>query len=74
MKTACCGSGPYRGVNSCGGKRGIQEFQLCDNVEEYLFFDSYHPNEKGHRLLAELFWNGVPTIKGSVSLKSLFDH
>lgn len=74
VKTACCGSGPFRGVYSCGGKRGIEEFQLCDNVEEYLFFDSYHPNERGHRLLAEQLWNGVPSIRGPVSLKSLFEH
>ncbi|KAK3000985.1 hypothetical protein RJ639_022165, partial [Escallonia herrerae] len=31
-KSACCGSGPYRGINSCGGKRGISEYKLCANA------------------------------------------
>ncbi|KAK3002346.1 hypothetical protein RJ639_021361, partial [Escallonia herrerae] len=34
-KSACCGSGPYRGINSCGGKRGIAEYKLCANATEY---------------------------------------
>ncbi|KAK2970482.1 hypothetical protein RJ640_023665, partial [Escallonia rubra] len=31
-KNACCGSGPYRGIDSCGGKRGITEYKLCTNA------------------------------------------
>ena len=73
VKSACCGSGPYRGVYSCGGKRGIKEYELCDNVGEYLFFDSYHQNEKGYKLLAEQFWDGTPNIRGPFSVKSFFE-
>ncbi|GKD48410.1 hypothetical protein Tco_1277386 [Tanacetum coccineum] len=40
--TACCGSGPFGGICSCGGKRGVQEFELCDNISEYFFFDYNH--------------------------------
>ncbi|GJT56508.1 GDSL esterase/lipase 1-like protein [Tanacetum coccineum] len=45
-ETACCGSGPFRGNNGCGGMRGIKEYELCDNVNEFLIFDSAHPNEQ----------------------------
>ncbi|CAL8130912.1 unnamed protein product [Prunus armeniaca] len=31
-KVACCGSGQYRGIDSCGGKKGVTEYELCDNV------------------------------------------
>ena len=35
---ACCGSGPYGGVFSCGGtKKVIEYFSLCDNVGEYVY-------------------------------------
>ncbi|GFZ04317.1 GDSL-motif lipase 5 [Actinidia rufa] len=28
--SACCGSGPLGGVYSCGGMRGIEEYELCE--------------------------------------------
>ena len=31
LKSGCCGSGPFRGVGGYGGKRGIKEYELCDN-------------------------------------------
>ncbi|KAM3742763.1 hypothetical protein ACB098_07G092400 [Castanea mollissima] len=37
---ACCGIGPYKGINSCGGKRSVKEYELCENASEYLFFDT----------------------------------
>ncbi|KAJ0007786.1 hypothetical protein Pint_29357 [Pistacia integerrima] len=53
--TACCGSGPYRGISSCGGKRaGIEEHELCDNPAEYFYFDSGHATERAYKLFAEL--------------------
>lgn len=70
---ACCGTGPYRGINSCGGRRGIEEYDLCDNVTEYLFFDDAHPNEKAYEQLAKLFWNGNPDVAAPYNLKALFE-
>ncbi|KAJ0595073.1 putative GDSL lipase/esterase, SGNH hydrolase superfamily, GDSL esterase/lipase GLIP1-5/GLL25 [Helianthus annuus] len=70
--TACCGSGPLRGIYSCGGKRGVQEFQLCDDVDEYLFFDSFHPNEVASAQYAKLFWNGKSSVTTPYNLKTLF--
>ncbi|MBA0774149.1 hypothetical protein Gotri_009377 [Gossypium trilobum] len=70
--TACCGSGPYGGVYSCGGKRGIQVYELCDKPGDYFFFDSYHPSEKAYRQFAELMWAGNTDIVWPYNLKMLF--
>ncbi|XP_022762418.1 GDSL esterase/lipase 1-like [Durio zibethinus] len=72
-KTACCGSGPYRGILSCGGKRGIKEYQLCENVSEHLFFDSVHPTEKASQQIAELMWTGTVNITRPYNLRALFE-
>ncbi|KAJ4717684.1 GDSL esterase/lipase [Melia azedarach] len=72
--TACCGSGPYRGIYSCGGKRGIEEYELCENPDEYLFYDSDHSSEKAYKQIAELMWNGTPTETGPYNLRMLFDQ
>lgn len=71
--TACCGSGPLRGIYSCGGKRGIKEYQLCGNASEYLFFDSNHPNEVASQQFAKLFWQGSPKVTWPYNLKSFFE-
>lgn len=55
-KIACCGSGPLRGVYSCGGKRGEKHFELCDKPNEYLFWDSYHLTESAYKILADRMW------------------
>ncbi|KAK9923838.1 hypothetical protein M0R45_032236 [Rubus argutus] len=73
-KTACCGSGPYRGILSCGGKRGVTDYQLCDNVTEYVFFDSVHPTERVYQKVSELWWRHSPNVTGSyINLKELFE-
>ncbi|KAL5583398.1 hypothetical protein UlMin_015840 [Ulmus minor] len=72
-KIACCGSGPYRGIFSYGGKRCITEYELCDNVSEYVFFDSGHLTDKAYQQFAKLVWNGKLNFKGGYNLKSLFE-
>ncbi|GKD18815.1 SGNH hydrolase-type esterase domain-containing protein [Tanacetum coccineum] len=72
-ETACCGSGPLRGIFSCGGKRGIPDYELCDNATEFLFFDSLHPNELASSQFAKMFWKGDPMVTGPYNLKALFD-
>nr|GEV16921.1 SGNH hydrolase-type esterase domain-containing protein [Tanacetum cinerariifolium] len=71
--TACCGSGPLRGIFSCGGKRGIPDYELCNNATEFLFFDSLHPNELASSQFAKMFWKGDPMVTGPYNLKALFD-
>ncbi|KAK1358545.1 GDSL esterase/lipase 1-like [Heracleum sosnowskyi] len=71
--SACCGSGPYRGVNSCGGMRDIKEYEVCKNASEYLFFDSAHPSEMANQQLAKLMWDGSSSVTGPRNLKSFFE-
>ncbi|KAK6264335.1 hypothetical protein SCA6_019769 [Theobroma cacao] len=70
---ACCGSGPYRGIDSCGGIRVVTEYELCADPSEYWFFDSGHLTEKAYKQLAELMWSGTPNITGPYNLKALFE-
>ncbi|EXB88180.1 GDSL esterase/lipase 5 [Morus notabilis] len=58
-KMACCGTGKYRGISSCGGKIDVKDFVLCDNLSDYFFFDSAHPTEKAYKQLAKLIWSGT---------------
>ncbi|KAJ9691832.1 hypothetical protein PVL29_011108 [Vitis rotundifolia] len=71
-KIACCGSGPFRGLSSCGGKSSIKEYELCSNVSEYVFFDSVHPTDRACQQIAELIWSGTRNITGPYNLKALF--
>ncbi|CAN8321891.1 unnamed protein product [Cochlearia groenlandica] len=70
----CCGSGPLRGINTCGNRLGpSQDYVLCENVSEYLFFDASHLTEKANRQIAELVWNGPASVTGPYNLKALFE-
>uniref|UniRef100_M1A2L8 Zinc finger protein n=2 Tax=Solanum tuberosum TaxID=4113 RepID=M1A2L8_SOLTU len=71
-KTACCGTGPFRGILSCGGTMQGKEYELCKNVKEYLFFDSLHPTELAYQQYAKLLWNGTPDMVAPYKLKSFF--
>lgn len=71
-KMGCCGSGRYRGEYSCGGKRGIAKFELCEDVSEYFFFDSVHASEKAYKQLSELLWSGISDLTKPYNLKQLF--
>ncbi|XVF74240.1 hypothetical protein PTKIN_Ptkin13bG0094400 [Pterospermum kingtungense] len=70
---ACCGSGPNRGILSCGGKRGVKEYELCSDPTEYLFFDPAHYTDKANYQIAELMWSGSPNYTGPYNLKALFE-
>nr|GMC55744.1 GDSL esterase/lipase 5 [Ipomoea batatas] len=69
-KIACCGTGRFRGVFSCGGKRPVREFEVCENPKEYVFWDSYHLTESVHKQMADHMWN-QPKL-GLYTLKNLF--
>lgn len=67
---ACCGSGHYNGIFSCGGKRGVKGFELCKNPNEFIFWDSYHLTESVYKQMAHQMWNGPS--KGPYNLKRFF--
>ncbi|XP_028752108.1 GDSL esterase/lipase 1-like [Neltuma alba] len=71
---ACCGSGPYRGYPNCGGKSDVKHYELCENANEYFFFDYGHPTERANELIAQFIWNGNHTITGPHNLKALFQQ
>ncbi|KAI8569469.1 hypothetical protein RHMOL_Rhmol02G0281900 [Rhododendron molle] len=74
-KSACCGSGPYRGVNSCGGKRGVKEYELCSNPSEFVIFDAAHPTERLNEQLAQQMWSAsTSSIVGPYNLETLFEQ
>lgn len=72
-KSACCGTGPFRGIYSCGGERQVKEYKLCKNVKDYMFFDSGHLTEVAYKQVAELLWNGTKDVIKPYNLKSFFD-
>lgn len=70
---ACCGSGPYRGIPSCGGRRKVSaEYTQCEKAEDYIWFDSFHPIERIHQDYAKTLWDGPPSAVGPYRLKDLF--
>ncbi|KAE7998989.1 hypothetical protein FH972_003477 [Carpinus fangiana] len=72
-KIACCGSGPYRGILSCGGKRSVKEYELCENASDHVFFDSCHLSERANQQVAEQMWSGTSNITAPYNLKALFE-
>lgn len=69
-KKACCGIGRFNGIFSCGGKRPVKEFNLCENPSEFVFWDSYHLTEKAYKQMADQMWIIPPTEHNS--LRRLF--
>jgi hypothetical protein len=70
---ACCGSGPLRGINTCGFRNGpSQGYKLCENADDYVFFDPSHLTETAHQQIAELIWSGPPNVTAPYNLKTLF--
>ncbi|KAG6606119.1 GDSL esterase/lipase 5, partial [Cucurbita argyrosperma subsp. sororia] len=59
----CCGIGPLRGTNSCGGQ---------GDIKEYVFFDATHLTHTSYELIAEMMWSGSSNITTPLTLKSLF--
>ncbi|VYS49040.1 unnamed protein product [Arabidopsis thaliana] len=73
-KMACCGTGPLRGINTCGGRMGVsQSYELCEKVTDYLFFDHFHLTEKAHQQIAELIWSGPTNVTKPYNLQALFE-
>ncbi|KAG6605294.1 GDSL esterase/lipase 1, partial [Cucurbita argyrosperma subsp. sororia] len=73
-ETACCGSGAFRGIYNCGRNVEGLPFTHCDNLEDYVFFDSFHPTEKLFKQLAELIWSGDAQIVKPYNFKQLFEY
>lgn len=71
---ACCGSGPFGGIFTCGGTMKVTKYNLCDNVEEYVWWDSIHGTEKINEQFSKALWNGPPSFVGPYNLKNFFNN
>ncbi|KAI9119735.1 hypothetical protein K1719_009124 [Acacia pycnantha] len=72
-KSACCGSGAYRGSGCGGGFSGNDTFEVCSNPSEYVWFDGGHTTDSANKRLAELIWNGSPQhVTGPYTVNQLF--
>jgi len=71
---ACCGSGPYGGMFSCGGSTKDTEFSLCDNAGDHVWWDSFHPTQNIHQQFAKALWDGPSSSVGPYNLKQLFSN
>ncbi|GMN52921.1 hypothetical protein TIFTF001_022063 [Ficus carica] len=69
---ACCGTGPYGGIFTCGGRKNVTDFQLCDSPRDYVWWDSLHPTETIHHLFATCLWSGPTPLVGPHNLQDLF--
>nr|DAD45314.1 TPA_asm: hypothetical protein HUJ06_003544 [Nelumbo nucifera] len=73
-ENACCGTGRFGGVPSCGGRRAVKEYQLCDDPNDYVFWDSFHLTDRAYQQMAEQMWNGTsPMVEGNYNMKSFFE-
>ena len=74
VDTACCGSDEFRGIYNCGREFGSSPYTHCQNLEDHMFFDSFHPTQKVFKQLADEFWSGDEDIVKPVNFKQLFHY
>ncbi|XP_044497584.1 GDSL esterase/lipase 1-like [Mangifera indica] len=58
---ACCGTGALNG-HGCSSTE--EPFNLCDDRNEYVFFDGGHTSDRANFQLAELMWRGPKDVTG----------
>ncbi|GLU14181.1 hypothetical protein SLE2022_307660 [Rubroshorea leprosula] len=68
---ACCGGGAYHGATACGWL--TEEYELCSDPNEFVFWDAAHPTEHCYSQLAELLWNGTGNVTWPLNMKQLYD-
>ncbi|EOA33251.1 hypothetical protein CARUB_v10021945mg [Capsella rubella] len=54
VSNACCGNGTLGGLVQCGR----EGYNICNNPNEFLFWDFYHPTERTYHLMSKALWNG----------------
>ncbi|GKV09735.1 hypothetical protein SLEP1_g21191 [Rubroshorea leprosula] len=68
---ACCGGGAYHGATACGWL--TEEYELCSDPNEFVFWDAAHPTEHCYSQLAELLWNGTGNVTWPLNMKQLYE-
>ncbi|MFS7937441.1 putative triacylglycerol lipase [Helianthus anomalus] len=62
--TACCGQGPFNGFPGLC----TMTSNLCQNRDEYVFWDAFHPTERACRIIVQQIMNGTPEYMKPVNL------
>ncbi|KAL4334570.1 hypothetical protein GQ457_07G021770 [Hibiscus cannabinus] len=66
VNRGCCGIGRNRGQITC------LPFQTpCNNRDEYVFWDAFHPTEKVNIIMARKAFSGDPSIVYPINIKQL---
>ncbi|KAL3820140.1 hypothetical protein ACJIZ3_006045 [Penstemon smallii] len=65
-KVACCGQGPYNGLGLC-----TPLSNLCENRDEYVFWDAFHPSERANRMIVDQLFNGSDTYMYPMNLNTI---
>ena len=58
VSNACCGGGTLGGLKQCGR----EGYKICNNPNEFMFWDFYHPTERTYHLMSKALWNGMPLV------------
>lgn len=58
---------------------GIGPYKVCQNPDEFMFWDLFHPTEHTYQLIAESLWDGdrlqiKPVNLRTLADKDLFNH
>ncbi|KAL6636468.1 hypothetical protein ACP70R_024040 [Stipagrostis hirtigluma subsp. patula] len=57
----CCGTGTIEVTGLCDARF----VSVCDDVEQHVFFDSYHPTERAYRIIVnDIFDNYIQVLVG----------
>ncbi|XP_023734034.1 GDSL esterase/lipase At5g33370 [Lactuca sativa] len=65
-KSACCGQGAYNGLDFCNAYSN-----LCENRDELVFWDAFHPSERACRLIVEKIVNGTDDYMRPMNLTTI---
>ncbi|KAL4191901.1 hypothetical protein AMTRI_Chr06g169570 [Amborella trichopoda] len=71
---ACCGSGPDRRWDTCGGKLNAESYELCINRSAYVYFDAYHVSQGINKQAAIALWEGNDSSVKPLALKEFFNR
>ncbi|KAF8394210.1 hypothetical protein HHK36_020417 [Tetracentron sinense] len=65
-KIACCGQGPFNGLGLCTAISNV-----CADREIYVFWDNFHPTERGNRVLVQQIMSGSTDYMYPMNLSTI---
>ncbi|KAL3645054.1 hypothetical protein CASFOL_010234 [Castilleja foliolosa] len=65
---ACCGQGPYNGLGLCTAASNI-----CENRDEYVFWDAFHPTERACRFIVRSILSGSEKYMKPMNLSTIME-